>query len=293
MFQTLRSWLTRSPGRMAGRRPKGVFISYRRSDSEPAANRLNSDLRNRLGGEVVFFDVDTIPAGEPFPEVIAAGIQSAQVVLVLIGKTWHETRDAAGNLRLHLEEDFVRREIELARAGDKVIIPVLIDGAELRLDDERLPESLRFLGPLNAKILRTNRDYGRDLDDLIAGLRQKGVSVSPRHWLRQNLAVLAFAATMVLSGGALLAVILLRSGLVDQEGNAVGTSIPAFHEPEASPSLLGHVSASDRLRLESASESSVVQIAGMCENEELQRLAEKYQDDPATLLSIISKEYLK
>ena len=200
MFRTIRARLFR-------RGAKGVFISYRRTDSKPTAVDLSERLRGKLGGEDVFFDADSIPLGQQYPRVIEAGIRSAQVVLVLIGKTWHETKDQHGELRLHQKADVVRREIEQAVEENKIVIPVLIDGAELCPDDPRLPESLRFIGTQNGVILTldTQQNKYKELDALIDALSPHGVSVSWRRWFWKNRAELAFGVTLLsLIGGAWL-----------------------------------------------------------------------------------------
>src|SRR6202022_1942339 len=48
----------------------GVFISYRRADSQTWADRLADSLILRFGGGLIWRDVDDIPAGEPWPTEI-------------------------------------------------------------------------------------------------------------------------------------------------------------------------------------------------------------------------------
>ena len=83
-----------------------IFISYRRSDTAGHAGRLYDYLKNYFGAERVFFDVDTIEAGTDFEKKINAELDHSQVVLVLIGKAWLNSKDAAGNRRL---DDRVKR----------------------------------------------------------------------------------------------------------------------------------------------------------------------------------------
>jgi hypothetical protein len=49
----------------------GVFISHRREDSGGFAGRIYDRLTNRLGRENVFFDVDAIPPGLDFVDVLS------------------------------------------------------------------------------------------------------------------------------------------------------------------------------------------------------------------------------
>ncbi len=93
-----------------------------------AGRLVTGRLRERLGqafsDEHVFCDVASIGPGEPFAEAIRTAISAVDVVLVMIGPGW-------GSRRLDDEGDYVRMEITAALAGDKRIIPVLIDGTAM------------------------------------------------------------------------------------------------------------------------------------------------------------------
>lgn len=43
--------------------PTGVFISYRRIDSQATAGRLSDDLKRAFGDDAVFRDIDDIAPG--------------------------------------------------------------------------------------------------------------------------------------------------------------------------------------------------------------------------------------
>ena len=45
---------------------QGIFISYRRGDSQETTGRMGDHLKAELGADTVFQDVHTIPAGENF-----------------------------------------------------------------------------------------------------------------------------------------------------------------------------------------------------------------------------------
>jgi hypothetical protein len=109
----------------------GVFISYRREDSAYAAGWLYDRLRDRLGSEEIFKDVDNIRAGDDFVAEIMAAVGSCEVLLALIGKEWASACDATGARRLDDPKDFVRLEIESALARGIRIIPVLVAGARM------------------------------------------------------------------------------------------------------------------------------------------------------------------
>src|SRR4029077_13047625 len=66
----------------------GVFISYRRADSQAWADRLADSLILRFRRGLLLRDVDDIPAGEPWPAEIRKALAAADAVLVLIGPDW-------------------------------------------------------------------------------------------------------------------------------------------------------------------------------------------------------------
>src|SRR5271157_4967385 len=91
-------------GGMAG----GVFISYRREDSDGFAGRIYDRLAMRLGHDNVFFDVDAIPPGRDFVDVLSARVGKCDALIAVIGKSRVNRR------RLDDPNDFVRIEIEAA-----------------------------------------------------------------------------------------------------------------------------------------------------------------------------------
>jgi hypothetical protein len=122
----------------------GVFISYRREDSGGFAGRIYDRLTSRLGRENVFFDVDTIPPGRDFVEVLSERVGKCDALLAVIGKHWLLSADSENHRRLDDPQDFVRIEIEAALSRNVPVIPVLVDGAAMPHPTD-LPESLAKL----------------------------------------------------------------------------------------------------------------------------------------------------
>lgn len=120
-----------------------IFISYRRDDSQGFAGRLEDDLSEIFGDARVFRDRE-IPAGVDFATHLEARLSEAEVVLVVIGGDWLDAKNSAGERRLGLADDWVRREIERALARDVAVVPVLVGGAAMPWPDQ-LPSSLRPL----------------------------------------------------------------------------------------------------------------------------------------------------
>ena len=113
----------------------GIFISYRHDGAAADAARISEALQRRCPGVSVFTDRD-IPAGHDFRVVLAEKLDACDVLLVLIGKHWLEVaHEDTGVRRLDDEQDFVRFEIATALRGGKLVIPVLLSGAEMPTDD--------------------------------------------------------------------------------------------------------------------------------------------------------------
>jgi len=159
----LAGWLVLAALSLRRRARYRVFLSYRRDDSAGHAGRLYERLVDDLGHGAVFIDVEKIPAGAHFEQVIAGRIATAETVLVVIAPGWVDARDAAGS-RLEQPADFVRREIEMALAQAKRVIPVLVGGARMPAAGE-LPPTIRPLAALNAVVV-SHASFNRDADAL-------------------------------------------------------------------------------------------------------------------------------
>ena len=141
----------------------GVFISYRRDDSRGSAGRLYDTLTDRFGTGRVFRDLDAIQPGAVYEDVIAAAIARCDVLLVVIGDSWIDARDAAGQRRIDNPRDLVRIEIGTALAQGKLVIPVLVEDAEMPSEAD-LPAELSGLAHRNAVPVSDHRwdhDVGR------------------------------------------------------------------------------------------------------------------------------------
>src|SRR4051794_38294953 len=92
----------------------GIFISYRREEAAAHAGWLADTLSEHFGERKVFRDIDSIEPGLDFVEAIQHAVDSAEVVLTVIGKSWLAVADAAGQPRLQNPNDYVRMEISTA-----------------------------------------------------------------------------------------------------------------------------------------------------------------------------------
>lgn len=78
----------------------GIFVSYRRSDSQGEAGRLFDDLAQHFGEGTIFMDVSAIEAGRDFRKAIEEGVAKCGVLLVVIGVGWLDAKDERGARRL-------------------------------------------------------------------------------------------------------------------------------------------------------------------------------------------------
>ena len=91
-----------------------LFISYRREDSNNIAGRIYDRLVEEFGKKNVFKDVDSIPLGSDFRQILREAVGECDVVLSVMGKHWIDATDLAGKKRLEEKTDFVRVELEAA-----------------------------------------------------------------------------------------------------------------------------------------------------------------------------------
>ena len=120
----------------------GVFISYRREDAGGYA--ISDRLTSCLGRDNVFFDVDAIPPGRDFVDILSERVGKCDALIAVIGKHWTSSVDDENRRRLDDPNDFVRVEIAAALERKVPVIPVLVDGATMPQAVD-LPDALKNL----------------------------------------------------------------------------------------------------------------------------------------------------
>jgi hypothetical protein len=146
-----------------------VFLSYRREDSGGYAGRIQDQLVQALGSDILFMDVDAIPLGANFVRVLHDEVAKCEVLLAVIGRNWLDARDEHGNHRLENPNDFVRVEIGAALQRDIPVVPILVDGARIP-DARQLPKELEELSLRNGIEVRL-ASFHEDVSRLIHGLK--------------------------------------------------------------------------------------------------------------------------
>ena len=148
----------------------GIFISYRRHDSQSAAGRLTDYLERYFGAEQIFRDVETLEPGVDFVQALEKAIASSQVMLVVIGPHWLNITDDQGQRRLDKADDWIRIETKLALQRNIRVIPVLVENTQPPTMDA-LPDEIKSLARREAHELSDKRwDY--DVQCLIEALEK-------------------------------------------------------------------------------------------------------------------------
>ena len=159
------------PCRVSDTPKKTIFVSYRRDDSADVTGRIYDRLSSRFGTDQVFKDVDSIPLGRDFREVIHNAVAKASVVIVVIGKNWVGRDQGVEHPRIQDQTDFVRTEVAAALQQDKPVIPVLVANAKMPSESE-LPDDIKPFAYRNGVNVRPDPDFGHDVERLIKGIEQ-------------------------------------------------------------------------------------------------------------------------
>jgi outer membrane protein assembly factor BamB len=229
-----------------------IFISYRRADSEPVANRVYDELAAHFGEDNVFIDRESILGGANFRETIFRKIDRSNVMLVLMGPQWATIADEDGK-RLFQDGDVVRAEVEMGlRLRPRItVIPVLLDGARMA-DETDLPRSIRDIAGLNAPTLRSDPHFAADMAELIETietiapheeaaartLATRTRTHGPLSWFRQlsTIAQVLIGITITVLTLLLAALpVLLSSDQLTQMRESLGITTPVPITPSPAP----------------------------------------------------------
>jgi hypothetical protein len=142
--------------------PVRVFMSYRRADDRHFVGRLHDRLCDAFGEERVFRDIDSIPAGTNFRQVILRTLDEVDAVVAVIGPNW--ARPSGGDAAASTDYMFLEL-IEALKQG-KPLVPVLIEDTLIPSLDG-LPPDLRALREINAISVHADPAFRRDSERLI------------------------------------------------------------------------------------------------------------------------------
>lgn len=142
-----------------------IFISYRRTDTADFTVALYNELCKHFPEDCLFKDVNNIPPGLEFSEVLNKALDQSAVVLAIIGP---EYISGAGS-RLFETNDWVRQELAFSLQRGLRVVPVLANGAPLPTEAELPPE----LHPLRKRQVARidNQSFQYDVATLANAIR--------------------------------------------------------------------------------------------------------------------------
>jgi TIR domain/NB-ARC domain len=143
----------------------GIFINYRKDDSQVAAALIDRELVDHFGNHQVFLDCRSIPLGSDFADELLGRLRACSVLLVIIGPHWLTLTDDQGTRRIDNPQDWIRREIAEALTFGLRVVPVLIDKTKLPTEAE-LPQDIAELSRRQYVQLRY-RNTTADLAQLV------------------------------------------------------------------------------------------------------------------------------
>lgn len=154
---------------------KGIFISYRREDTQHIAGRLFDRLTQQVRESEIFFDTASIFFGENFKERLERELDECAIVLALIGANWKNREWRRSKfLRPFVKEktDFVQIEIEIALKIGIPVFPILVDDT-LMPQKSDLPKQIAEICNLNTAPLRSGKDFNSDMSYIVEELKSR------------------------------------------------------------------------------------------------------------------------
>ena len=139
-----------------------IFISYRRVDGRDHARNIQLALKGH-GYKHIFFDYDSIQKGEFNKRIIDAIYSCTDFILVLSPKSMR---------RCAKDGDPVANEIRTAVKYNKNIIPVTIDGKEVKWP-RSFPYDLKFIKGLHFHDHKSDSYFEHSIDELCEKLTCK------------------------------------------------------------------------------------------------------------------------
>ena len=154
-----------------------IFFSYRRIDSHHWQTKLYDHLHSHFGSQISK-DIDNIPVGKSFSDILKDKILLCDVMLVIIGPDWLEAKNQNGQRRIDDEHDFIRTEIAIAFSLNKRVIPVLLDETNMPRTTD-IPANLRELATKQPVHIR-EQSWGADINHLIETINEAFASGAPQ-----------------------------------------------------------------------------------------------------------------
>jgi hypothetical protein len=163
-----------------------IYVSYCNDESRDISEHLIDQLIHRYGASNV---QSTLAL--PTDQQRDSAITHASLVLVVISPRWIQTNTSAPN-------NVTTREIATALRLNKVIVPVLVQGAAVP-SSTQLPSTIAALGHRQGIILRPDPDMADDLDRLFAEVNTQ------LRWAPMNIGlIIGGVVAMILQAGVIV-----------------------------------------------------------------------------------------
>jgi pterin-4a-carbinolamine dehydratase len=147
-----------------------IFISYRRQDTAPIARNLREELQRSFKNPI-FLDTEEIGTGDVWAAEIRNALDSAVLLIVVIGPNWLRNYDEHGRRRIDNREDWINIEIRECLAKGIPIIPLVVNNGQMPVR-EGLPEEIKNITNFQNFLLR-DEHWARDLSALFDKLRRE------------------------------------------------------------------------------------------------------------------------
>ena len=205
-----------------------IFISYRRADSKYVVDRIRDRLIDAYDEDAIFRDLESIPLGQNFSDVLKEATTTCDIMLVVIGPQWAGITDDQGNKRLFEPNDYTRLEVEAGLTNKNIlVIPVLVMGARMPFANE-IPDSLANLLYRNAINVRNDPDFTPDMQRLIQGINEQFPSAAKSKFQPKKERKPMDPVTLAAAATSLLAPFIKKAGaaaldkIAEQLPDAVG-----------------------------------------------------------------------
>jgi hypothetical protein len=146
-----------------------VFINFRNGDEPFGAVLIQLVLASQLGPHNVFRSSDSIAPGDDYVACLTEAVCRCELVLAIMGPRWMSVTAASGRPRIHDPDDWVYRELAIAFARRKRVIPVLLGGARMPATAD-LPPGIAELSRCQYRRLE-HRQFRTNMSLLCADVR--------------------------------------------------------------------------------------------------------------------------
>lgn len=164
-----------------------IFISYRRDDGRQYARLIERELKAR--GYRVFLDYEELNSGL-FEEKIVHAIAGCKIFMMVLTPLYLS--------RCKNEEDWVRKEIQLAIKGNKKFVPVTPDNVFTEIPPDQLPGLPEDIKDVVNKVQRTELSMGQMMKPTFDYLAKNCLSPEVRpKWKLQTWMILVLGILLI------------------------------------------------------------------------------------------------